>query len=176
MKKALFFTFAFGLVVLGAGYVLTSERGDSPKSQAYCPVMGGEINKSIFTDMDGKRIYFCCSNCIGEFKKEPEKYLKKLEAQGVVLAKVPSSGKCCSGSKEKESTSPCGNQKTCPMSGMKVNKDIFADFEGERVFFCGPGCREKFMEDPASSIKKLEAQGVILERVEKGSSGQGKKK
>jgi YHS domain-containing protein len=59
------------------------------KPQETCPVMGGKINKSIYTDYDGKRVYFCCNACPEPFKKEPEKYIKKMEAEGVVLEKAP---------------------------------------------------------------------------------------
>ena len=54
-----------------------------------CPVMGGEINKEIFTDYKGKRIYFCCKGCPSEFNKDPEKYVKKMEAKGFVFEKTP---------------------------------------------------------------------------------------
>jgi YHS domain-containing protein len=52
------------------------------KPQTVCPVMGGEIDKAIFVDYNGKRIYFCCAGCPNEFKKNPEKYLKKLAKMG----------------------------------------------------------------------------------------------
>jgi YHS domain-containing protein len=55
------------------------------KAQTTCPVMGGNINKEIYTDYQGKRVYFCCAACVPEFKKNPDKYLKKLEAEGVQL-------------------------------------------------------------------------------------------
>ncbi|HKK32064.1 MAG TPA: YHS domain-containing protein, partial [Desulfomicrobiaceae bacterium] len=57
--------------------------------QTKCPVMGYTINKEIYADYEGKRVYFCCGSCISEFKKNPEKYIKKLEEQGVDLKKVP---------------------------------------------------------------------------------------
>jgi YHS domain-containing protein len=53
------------------------------RAQTHCPVMGGEINKDIYTDHNGMRIYFCCAGCDGEFKANPEKYLKQMHAQGV---------------------------------------------------------------------------------------------
>jgi YHS domain-containing protein len=55
------------------------------KAQTICPVMGGNIDKNISTDYQGKRVYFCCTACIPEFKKDPGKYLKKLAAEGVQL-------------------------------------------------------------------------------------------
>lgn len=58
-------------------------------TQAKCPVLGGDINKQVYADYKGKRIYFCCSGCDTEFWKDPEKYMKKLEEQGVTLETAP---------------------------------------------------------------------------------------
>ncbi len=46
--------------------------------QTMCPVMGGAIDKSIFVEYKGKKVYFCCPSCKGEFEKDPEKYISKL--------------------------------------------------------------------------------------------------
>ena len=46
--------------------------------QKTCPVMGGEINKDLFTEYKGKKVYFCCPGCKEQFQKEPEKYISKL--------------------------------------------------------------------------------------------------
>lgn len=59
------------------------------KAQTVCPVLQGNIDKSVFVDYKGKRIYFCCKGCDAEFAKDPEKYLKKLEAEGVTPEKSP---------------------------------------------------------------------------------------
>ncbi|MEJ5365401.1 MAG: YHS domain-containing protein [Desulfosoma sp.] len=77
-------TLVFLLGSLGVGVTAAGGR-----PQEKCPVMGGPINKNIYTDYKGKRIYFCCPACPGEFKKDPEKYMKKLEAEGVELEKAP---------------------------------------------------------------------------------------
>jgi YHS domain-containing protein len=63
------------------------------KDQTTCPVMGGLINKNIYADYQGNRFYFCCPPCLKEFKKNPEKYVKKMQEQGITLAKSPDSGK-----------------------------------------------------------------------------------
>ena len=57
--------------------------------QTVCPVMGGEINKEVYADYNGKRVYFCCQGCLSTFKKNPEKYMKKLEDGGVTLENTP---------------------------------------------------------------------------------------
>jgi hypothetical protein len=56
------------------------------KEQTTCPVMGGKINKDLFVDVEGKRIYVCCGGCIGAVKENPDKYMQKPEEQGVTLA------------------------------------------------------------------------------------------
>jgi hypothetical protein len=59
------------------------------KLQTTCPVMGGKVNKALYVDRDGKRIHVCCKGCIGAVQKDPEKYIKKLEADGVALDPTP---------------------------------------------------------------------------------------
>jgi YHS domain-containing protein len=46
--------------------------------QTTCPVMEGAINKDLFTEYQGKKVYFCCEGCKEKFEAEPEKYLAKL--------------------------------------------------------------------------------------------------
>lgn len=62
------------------------------KDQTECPVMGGLINKNVYADHQGNRVYFCCPPCLKQFKKDPDLYVKKLKEQGVALAKSPASG------------------------------------------------------------------------------------
>jgi YHS domain-containing protein len=59
------------------------------KLQTTCPVMGGKINPKLYVDADGKRIYVCCRGCIAAIRKDPAKYISKLEGDGVVLEDVP---------------------------------------------------------------------------------------
>lgn len=51
---------------------------EKPIIQQTCPVMGGKINKNLYYEYKGQRIYVCCDGCIAEVKKDPEKYLKKV--------------------------------------------------------------------------------------------------
>jgi YHS domain-containing protein len=47
--------------------------------QTTCPVMeGNPIDKSIFVEYQGKKVYFCCPACQDVFNKDPEKYISKL--------------------------------------------------------------------------------------------------
>jgi YHS domain-containing protein len=60
-----------------------------PKPQTVCPVRGDKIDKSAYVDYQGKRIYFCCEGCDKDFKKDPEKYLKKMQDEGVTPEATP---------------------------------------------------------------------------------------
>lgn len=46
--------------------------------QKICPVMGNPINKDVFVEYEGKKVYFCCPECKGKFNADPEKYIAKL--------------------------------------------------------------------------------------------------
>ena len=50
-------------------------------AQKTCPVMGGKINPKLFADHKGRRVYFCCKMCVEKFKKDPENYIKKVDAE-----------------------------------------------------------------------------------------------
>jgi len=125
------------------------KKGNCKGNQTSCPVMGGKINKEIFADHDGKRVYFCCNDCMEKFKKNPRQYIRKLEKQGVTPEKI---GK---------------PQTSCPVLGKKINKEIFADHDGKRAYFCCNDCMEKFKKNPRQYIRKLEEQGVTLEKIRK---------
>jgi YHS domain-containing protein len=62
------------------------------KPQTVCPIQGGAIDRSIYTDYKGYRIYFCCGGCPEEFNKNPEKYMKKMRESGVTPEKAPVKG------------------------------------------------------------------------------------
>ena len=59
------------------------------QKQTKCPVMGGAINRDVFTDYNGHRIYFCCAGCDAEFHKDPERYLSEMRQAGVIIERAP---------------------------------------------------------------------------------------
>jgi YHS domain-containing protein len=44
--------------------------------------MNAPINKELYTEYKGKKVYFCCPGCETEFLKAPEKYIDKLPQFG----------------------------------------------------------------------------------------------
>jgi heme/copper-type cytochrome/quinol oxidase subunit 2 len=57
------------------------------KSAGICPVLGGKASPSVSYQYKGKTYYFCCATCINEFKKNPEKYLRRIKELNVVAKK-----------------------------------------------------------------------------------------
>ncbi len=150
MKLAATAILILALAGTTAGAALADDEGETTaqeqvKPQTTCPVMGGPINKKHFADHNGTRVYFCCPACSKAFAKDPERYIKKLEDEGVTLEKAPVP------------------QTTCPVMGGPINKKHFADHDGKRVYFCCPACSKEFAKDPAKYIKKLEDEGISLE-------------
>jgi len=117
---------------------------DAPVPQTVCPVMGGKITKTLFVDYNGKRIYACCAGCLPKIQKDPAKFVKQLEADGITLAKTPVP------------------QTVCPVMGGKIDKSVFADYNGSRVYFCCAGCIATFNQDPATHVRKIKKAGITL--------------
>ena len=46
--------------------------------QTMCPITGDKIDKNVFVEYKGKKVYFCCADCKGKFLADPEKYVAKL--------------------------------------------------------------------------------------------------
>jgi len=113
--------------------------------QLTCPVMGGPIDKSVYVEQNGLRIYACCPGCIPEIKKDFTKIAAKLEAQGIDIQKV---------------------QTTCPIETKEeINKKLYVDHNGKRIYVCCGNCLPIVKKDPAKYIEQLEKQGITLDTV-----------
>jgi YHS domain-containing protein len=71
------------------GAVAADQPSITGQAQTACPVMGNPIDKKLYADYKGKRVFFCCGMCPKMFAKDPEKYMKKLAADGIVLEDSP---------------------------------------------------------------------------------------
>ncbi len=68
---------------------VSGSHSRQPKPQTACPVMGGPIDKALYVDVKGKRIYLCCAACEDAIRAEPDKYIKKIEQRGQTVADAP---------------------------------------------------------------------------------------
>jgi len=89
-NKSAFWTFLpialIAIIPTLRGYAHEEHSEQSPNNmearqpvQTTCPVLAGKpIDKNIYTDYKGKRVYFCCNSCKATFEKDPDKYLTHL--------------------------------------------------------------------------------------------------
>lgn len=77
MKKVAILLLALAL----AGVGFAADPPASGQAQTDCPVMSGKTNPNLYADYQGQRLYLCCPACLELFKKDPEKYLKKMKEQ-----------------------------------------------------------------------------------------------
>ena len=88
--KTLICSLSVVLVVLWGAVGFTSEKNEAPKTKAQtkCPVMGAAIDKDLYIDVNGKRIYLCCEGCGNIIKENPDKYIKAMEEKGIVVVRL----------------------------------------------------------------------------------------
>jgi len=137
------------LVASSVGISLAAESSaanSSGTAQTTCPILGGQINKRLFVDQDGQRVYMCCEGCRGKIEKDFTRIVGELEADGVQVAGTPVP------------------QTVCPIMGGKIVEKLFVDHGGKRIYMCCEGCREKIEKDFARIAKKIQAGGVTLAR------------
>jgi hypothetical protein len=58
-------------------------------------------------------------------------------------------------------------QTLCPKCSRKIQKKFYTDCEGKRIYCCSSFCASKIKKDAASIVTKLEAEGIVLDAVEK---------
>lgn len=126
------------LLILGFLFIFAGEKKEKPQTQ--CPITGAKVDRNLYLDYQGQRIYFCCRNCIEEFEKDKEKYFEKFEKDGVILENI---------------------QEVDPVCGMKLKeKKIYSDYKGRRIYFCSENCVGKFKEEPQKYLEKLNSKTV----------------
>ena len=144
MKNLLFVLLSGALVLGGAADAAKTTKKPAKKAPAklICPVMGSEIkdkSKAPKTTYKKKTVYFCCASCVDEFKKDPEKYLKK--------------------TKKAEKPAKKAETVVCPVTNHKFEVAAAkgsSTHNGKTYHFCCGGCKGKFDADPAKYITKAD--------------------
>ena len=155
MKKSHLILVIVGIMLIASASIFAAEPAKETtkaapkqlKPQSLCPVMGGKIDSTVFADLQGQRVYFCCGKCPPKFKADPDTYFKKVAEQGVLFENV---------------------QTTCPVSGEKLeNKSIFVDYQGRRIDFCCKKCVADFEKDPKKYLSMMDKPAAPATKPEK---------
>jgi YHS domain-containing protein len=128
------------------------------------------------------RIYFCCAESRRRFENNPEPYIQKLKEQYII--KEPSSGEKAdtSLSNQEQNKNRTDNaqisgasleqvqpQVVDAISGKPINKNVYTDYRGVRIYFCCEESRRRFQNNPQKYIESLKEQYIVKE-----SSSEGK--
>jgi YHS domain-containing protein len=91
IAKSILATLTLAGLLSVTGNTLAAESGNAGKQaakpKAYplttCAVsgekLGGDMGEPYIFTHEGREIKLCCKSCLKDFKKEPAKYVKKLE-------------------------------------------------------------------------------------------------
>jgi YHS domain-containing protein len=72
------------------GAVQTSDTDTQlPSNQTRDAISGNRVNKDLYADYEGKRVYFCCAESKKTFASDPQPYLIAFREQGVILEVAP---------------------------------------------------------------------------------------
>jgi YHS domain-containing protein len=141
------------LAVALVGAVVLAEEGKADQAEKVqdtypldtCIVSGGKLGSMgdpVIYEHEGREIRFCCKGCIGQFEKDPEKYLKKMD-EAIIEKELPDY--------------PI---ETCVVMGQKFGTGKKAPIEhvhdNHLVRFCCQQCVETFEKDPEKYLKKLD--------------------
>jgi YHS domain-containing protein len=104
---------------------------------AHCPVLNStfEIRRDTpVIDFKGKSYYFCCQQCVEDFKKNPDKFA----SAGELPLRYPTKDEI-------------GKSRTCPVSKAEfvvVPNTTVIDYKGKSYYFCCSSCIDVFRKDP----------------------------
>ena len=137
-----FFTLESSAAPLDGNVYYTDDNG---VKRFICPVMGSKgvvESNTKYSDVDGKRYYFCCPGCLPKFEANPSQYIDQLILPGNVVA-----------------VSDEATTILCPVSGKEaqMNEQFgFSDYDGSRYYFCCSDCKSKFDQNPSKYTKDFE--------------------
>lgn len=136
--------------LLLAGLTFSTAFGEEPKTpaaepalkpQTTCPIMAGSaIDKDLYVDVNGKRIYVCCKGCIEPIRKDPQAALAALAKAGQAAEDTPIV------------------QATCPITGGAIDRTQFVEQDGRRIYVCCKGCLDPVKKDFAANLKKVDEE------------------
>ena len=184
--------FAMSFTLSAIAFVQTSKAGEqkpqqtkqttAKKQEVRCPVSGKLITDTKNAPKltyQGKTYYFSCQNCLAEFKRNPQKYVRqasntravsnttaKKEGEGCCNSEKAEGKGCCCG-KKAEGKACCADSKAqvaadeklvCPVSGeeLKLETAVRVVYNG-KVYYVGcENCKAQFLKDPETYAKKAE--------------------
>ena len=76
----------YGAKMVKCGKLTQTMHKKEKVTQSECSFSGDEIKKSKHVDYKGKRIFFCCTDCVKDLNKNRDKRYLKFVKQGYVFS------------------------------------------------------------------------------------------
>ena len=145
------------LQIRGRPSMMAPEGGDAPAGhqhgdahgdhadqplQTECPVMGGAINTDHFVDVEGYRIYVCCPGCDKQIAEDPQRFIAEMKQAGVQIYRL---------------------QTLCPIMDLPINRELYHDHDGQRIYICCAGCLDEVKERANEIITEHRNKGIVFE-------------
>ncbi|KAA3604467.1 MAG: hypothetical protein DWQ01_21760 [Planctomycetota bacterium] len=117
------------------------QAGVKPKNvQSTCPVSGEALGKkSVSLWFMNKELKVCCPKCAIKAEKKPATYFDQLEGRKP--------------------------QSHCPVMGNPIDRETFSIVQGQKIYYCCPGCSDKVAADPNQYFQEAAAKKVAFEPV-----------
>jgi YHS domain-containing protein len=121
-------TLVISCIIAVSGIAQTESKSTETKAvtNKNCPVMGSPVSEKARAEHNGQFVYFCCEGCNATFGKDPDKYISTLSKE------------------DQEAIKP---NTECPVTKEAVNKTLFLEHKGRKVYFCCEHCVDQFKKD-----------------------------
>ncbi len=116
-----------------------STAAGCPALEVRCPVSGEKIDRKVFVETKGMKVYFCCTKCIEKYKADPAKYVTQVKSQQIALA-------------------PKKVQVNCPACGKGIDRSVSMKHHDQELYFCCDKCMAKFEAKPSEFEKDILAR------------------
>ncbi len=112
-------------------------KAEGEHAKLTCAVTDEPADMKSFTVYRGKRVYFCCDDCIKPFKEDPDKYAAAVKAQW-------------------EALKPMRVQTVCPVTGEPVKHEQYVSTPDFEIFFASEEAKKTWEKDSSKYASKMD--------------------
>ncbi len=122
-----------------------------------CAIMlGDEIDPEEFSEVLGKKVYFCCGTCVKAFDKATAYYLKA----------VPELAKLFTAEEQKQlgvDKVELLDQRYCPIYPERIvnPESNFVEYKGKKIYFWSSSAERKWKRDPDKYFQEAMERGHL---------------